>query len=76
MPDSDDALEAVPGKTPTTIDRPTLVPISIAVSVIVGFLAVWGWLDTRFTTIGDKIDAQTKTNDERFQHAERRIYGV
>ncbi len=76
MPDSDDALEAVPVPKPTTIDRTTLVPISIAVSVIVCFLAAWGWLDTRFTAIGDKIDAQTKTYNERFQHAERRLERV
>lgn len=76
MPDSDDALEAVPVKIPTTIDKTTLVPISIAVSIIISFLAAWGWLDTRFTTIGDKIDAQTKTYDERFQHAERRLERV
>lgn len=74
MPESDDALDAVP--VPTIINKQTLVPISIAVSVIVCFLAAWGWLDTRFTAIGDKIDAQTKTYDERFQHNERRLERV
>ena len=76
MPASDDALDAVPVPPTTTIDKQTLVPISIAVSVIVCFLAAWGWLDTRFTTLGDKIDAQTKTYDERFQNAERRLERV
>ncbi len=74
MPDSDDALEAVP--VPTTIDRRTLIPISIAASGIIGFLAAWGWLDNRFTAIGDKIDLQTQTYNERFQHVERRLEHV
>lgn len=71
---SDEAV--IPPVTTTVLDRKTLIPISIAVSVFVSFLAAWGWLDNKFTVIADKLDTQTKAYDERFGQYDRRLERV
>lgn len=58
------------------LDRGTLVPISIVFSVIIAFLAAWGWLNNQFVAIGTKIDASIKATDERFTVYDRRMERV
>jgi hypothetical protein len=58
------------------LDKGTLVPISIAISIIVVFLAAWGWFNNQFNLITTKIDSQIKTSDERFVQYDRRMERV
>lgn len=60
----------------TVIDRKTLIPISIAGSLMIVFLAAWGWMDSKFSGIYDRFDAQSKTYDERFGQYDRRLERV
>lgn len=72
MPQSDEG----PIEKFKVLDRGTLVPVSIAVSIIISFLAAWGWLNNQFVMVGSKIDAYTKSTDERFNAYDRRIERV
>lgn len=74
MPPSDEA--PITAEKVKILDKGTLVPISIAFSIIVAFLAAWGWFNNQFTMITNKIDLQTKANDERFISYERRMERV
>ena len=73
MPIDDNGLIV---EKPTVLNKGTLIPVSIAFSIIVTFLAAWGWLNSQFMFIGAKIDAQIKASDERFIGYERRMERV
>jgi len=60
----------------TVINRNTLIPISIAVSVIISFLAAWGWLNSQFMQVITKIDIQIKASNQRFDQYDRRLERV
>lgn len=60
----------------TILDKKTLIPVSIAISIIVSFLASWGWLNNQFVLIHAKIDLQIKASDKRFDSYERRLERV
>ena len=60
----------------TIIDRKTLIPVSIAFSIIIAFLASWGWLNNQFVLIHAKMDAQIKATDDRFTSYDRRMERV
>jgi len=72
---SDSSAEG-PIAVPVKLDKGTLVPISIAFSIIVSFLAAWGWLNSQFAGLKTSIDASIKVTDERFATYERRMERV
>lgn len=58
------------------LNKGTLVPVSIAFSILVTVLAAWGWFNNQFLLVHAKIDANTKATDERFTSYERRMERV